>query len=285
VGGGAVGRGPHPPPPNPQSPIPNPQSPFSDFIFIIIDFIKIIKNFLYEFIYLFMEDKTRKIEFSNDKSLSNISLNYIHFNNSLIKSTNVPENTDLISGKYEGGIKIWECDQDLLEFLPSIYNDSWKNKNILDMGCGHGLPGIYLLLKGINEICFQDFNKEVLDNITKNYINQLKNNFGLKFEKKVNYVDGDWGEFQYNKKFDIIISGDTLYNNSNYEKIYNLIKNNLNKDGEAYFASKRFYFGVGGGSSEFRQYISDRNEFQIEQVKTIKDGINNIRVILKITWK
>ena len=232
-----------------------------------------------------MEDKTRKIEFSNDKSLSNISLNYIHFNNSLIKSTNVPENTDLISGKYEGGIKIWECDQDLLEFLPSIYNDSWKNKNILDMGCGHGLPGIYLLLKGINEICFQDFNKEVLDNITKNYINQLKNNFGLNFEKKVNYVDGDWGVFQYNKKFDIIISGDTLYNNSNYEKIYNLIKNNLNKDGEAYFASKRFYFGVGGGSSEFRQYISDRNEFQIEQIKTIKDGINNIRVILKITWK
>ena len=232
-----------------------------------------------------MEDKTRKIEFSNDKSLSNISLNYIHFNNSLIKTTNVPENTDLISGKYEGGIKIWECDQDLLEFLPSIYNDSWKNKNILDMGCGHGLPGIYLLLKGINEICFQDFNKEVLDNITKNYINQLKNNFGLNFEKKVNYVDGDWGEFQYNKKFDIIISGDTLYNNSNYEKIYNLIKNNLNKDGEAYFASKRFYFGVGGGSSEFRQYISERNEFQIEQVKTIKDGINNIRVILKITWK
>ena len=232
-----------------------------------------------------MEDKTRKIEFSNDKSLANISLNYIHFNNSLIKTTNVPENTDLISGKYEGGIKIWECDQDLLEFLPSIYNDSWKNKNILDMGCGHGLPGIYLLLKGVNEICFQDFNKEVLDNITKNYINQLKNNFGLDFEKNVNYVEGDWGAFQYNKKFDIIISGDTLYNNANYEKIYNLIKNNLNKDGEAYFASKRFYFGVGGGSSEFRQYISDRNEFQIEQVKTIKDGINNIRVILKITWK
>ena len=232
-----------------------------------------------------MEDKTRKIEFSHDKSLSNISLNYIHYNNSLIKSINVPENTDLISGKYEGGIKIWECDQDLLEFLPSIYNDSWKNKNILDMGCGHGLPGIYLLLKGVNEICFQDFNKEVLDNITKNYINQLKNNFGLDFEKNVNYVEGDWGAFQYNKKFDIIISGDTLYNNANYEKIYNLIKNNLNKDGEAYFASKRFYFGVGGGSSEFRQFICDRNEFEISQVKQIKDGISNIRVILKITWK
>ena len=190
-----------------------------------------------------MEDKSRKIDFIHDKSLSNISLNYVNFNNSIIKSTNVPENTDLISGKYEGGIKIWECDQDLLEFLPSIYDDSWKNKNILDMGCGHGLPGIYLLLKGINEICFQDFNKEVLDSITKNYIHQLKENSGLNFENKVKYVEGDWGMFKYDKKFDIIISGDTLYNNQNYEKIYNLIKNNLNKDGEAYFASKRFYFG------------------------------------------
>ena len=232
-----------------------------------------------------MEDKSRKIEFIHDKSLSNISLNYVHFDNSIIKSTKVPENTDLISGKYEGGIKIWECDEDLLEFLPSIYNDSWKNKNVLDLGCGHGLPGIYLLLKGINEICFQDFNKEVLENITKNYINQLKDNFGLNFQNKIKFIEGDWGLFKYDKKFDIIISGDTLYNNQNYEKIYNLIKNYLNKGGEAYFASKRFYFGVGGGSSEFRQFINDRNEFEISQVKQIKDGINNIRVILKITWK
>ena len=232
-----------------------------------------------------MEDKSRKIEFSHDKSLSNISLNYIHFNNSIIKSSQIPENTDLVSGKYEGGIKIWECDEDLLEFLPSIYNDTWKNKIILDMGCGHGLPGIYLLLKGIKEICFQDFNKEVLDNITKNYINQLKENHGLNFENEVNYVSGDWGDFLYDKKFDIIISGDTLYNNQNYEKIYNLLKNNLSKDGVAYFASKRFYYGVGGGSSEFRQFINDRNEFEISQVKQIKDGINNIRVILKINFR
>ena len=232
-----------------------------------------------------MEDKSKKIQFIHDKSLSNISLNYIHFNNSIIKSTNVPENTDLISGKYEGGIKIWECDEDLLEFLPSVYNNDWKDKIILDMGCGHGIPGIYLLLKGIKEICFQDFNKEVLEQITSNYITQLKSDYGIDFENKINYVYGDWEDFKYNKKFNIIISGDTLYNNENYEKIYNLLKNYLNKDGIAYFASKRFYYGVGGSSSEFKQFIIDRNEFEISQIKQIKDGINNIRVILKITWK
>ena len=227
----------------------------------------------------------RKIEFKHDNSLSNIKLTYIRFNNSIIKSTQVPENTDLISGKYEGGIKIWECDEDLLEFLPTVYNNDWNNKIILDMGCGHGLPGIYLLLKGIKEICFQDFNKEVLEKITSNYILQLKNNYNLNFENKINYVNGDWGDFKYNKKFNIIISGDTLYNNENYEKIYNLLKNYLDKNGVAYFASKRFYFGVGGSSSEFKQFVIDKNEFEISQIKEINDGITNIRVILKITWK
>ncbi len=76
-----------------------------------------------------------------------------------------------------------------------------------------------------------------------------------------------------------------MYNNINYEKIYNLLKNYLDKDGVAYFASKRFYFGVGGGSSEFRQFITDKGEMEVTQIKQIKDGINNIRVILKITWK
>ena len=233
-----------------------------------------------------MSNKSKKIiNFNNDDTLSSINLEYIRFDNSLIKSTKVPENTDLISGKYEGGIKIWECDEDLLAFLPSIYNENWKNKIILDMGCGHGLPGIYLLLKGIKEICFQDFNKEVLENITKKYIEQLKKNNSLDFESKCHYVFGDWGEFKYDKKFDVIISGDTLYNNENYDKIYNLIKNNLDKNGVAYFASKRFYFGVGGGSSEFRQFVNDKNEFNITVDKEVKDGINNIRVILKITWK
>ena len=232
-----------------------------------------------------MKEKVRKISFNNDKSLAGINLNYIHMNNSIIKTSKVPENTDLVSGKYEGGIKIWECDEDLLEFLPSIYNEEWKNKNILDLGCGHGLPGIYLLLKGIKEIVFQDFNKEVLEQITNKYISQLKDNYKLEFDNKVNFIDGDWEGFKYDKKFDIIISGDTLYNNENYDKIYNILKNYLSKTGEAYFASKRFYFGVGGSSSEFKQFVNDKDEFNISQVMEKKDGINNIRVILKITWK
>ena len=42
-----------------------------------------------------MEDESRKIEFKQDNSLSKIILNYMHSSNSIIKTTNVPENTDL----------------------------------------------------------------------------------------------------------------------------------------------------------------------------------------------
>ena len=225
-----------------------------------------------------------KITF-NDKNLSNIYLDSYELKNSIIKSAKIPENTDLVKGIYEGGIKIWECSIDLLNFLPSIYeNINLNNENILELGCGHGLPGIYLLLKGGN-VTFQDFNKEVLDIITKGYLNQLKEKFNLDLFNKSSFENGDWGNFKSDKKYNIIISCDTLYNTDNYEKIYNILKNYLSKNGKAFFATKKFYFGVGGSSSEFIYFIREKGEFEINKIKEINDGISNLRLIVEIKWK
>ena len=225
-----------------------------------------------------------KITF-NDKNLSNIYLDSYELKNSIIKSAKIPENTDLVKGIYEGGIKIWECSIDLLNFLPSIYeNINLNNENILELGCGHGLPGIYLLLKGGN-VTFQDFNKEVLDIITKGYLNQLKEKFNLDLFNKSSFENGDWGNFKSDKKYNIIISCDTLYNTDNYEKIYNILKNYLSKNGKALFATKKFYFGVGGSSSEFIYFIREKGEFEVNKIKEINDGISNLRLILEIKWK
>ena len=225
-----------------------------------------------------------KITF-NDKNLSNIYLDSYELKNSIIKSAKIPENTDLVKGIYEGGIKIWECSIDLLNFLPSIYeNINLNNENILELGCGHGLPGIYLLLKGGN-VTFQDFNKEVLDIITKGYLNQLKEKFNLDLFNKSSFENGDWGNFKSDKKYNIIISCDTLYNTDNYEKIYNILKNYLSKNGKALFATKKFYFGVGGSSSEFMYFIREKGEFEVNKIKEINDGISNLRLIVEIKWK
>ncbi len=205
--------------------------------------------------------------------------------NSIIKTAEIPENTDLVKGIYEGGIKIWECSLDLLNFLSSLFeNSNLNNINSLELGCGHGFPGIYLLLKGSN-VTFQDFNKEVLDLITKGYINQLKEKYNLNLLNKSSFEYGDWGKFQSEKKYKIIISSDTLYNIDNYEKIYNILKNYLDKEGIAFFATKKYYFGVGGSSSEFIYFVKEKGEFEVNKLKEINDGISNIRVILEIKWK
>ena len=76
-----------------------------------------------------------------------------------------------------------------------------------------------------------------------------------------------------------------MYNIDNYEKIYNILKNYLDKEGIAYVATKKYYFGVGGSSSEFIYFIKEKGEFEVNKLTKINDGLSNIRVILEIKWK
>ena len=227
-----------------------------------------------------------EIKFTLDSSTPIISLTPYSLTNSEITSSNVPNNTDLIPGKYEGGLKIWECSLDLLNFITEKYNSmSLSLFKVLELGCGHGFPGIYFALKQAALTVFQDFNKEVLEKATKQYFSQLKEKYNVDLISKCLFVDGDWGSFTSDVCFDVILSADTLYNIDNYEKIYNVIKMYLNKGGVAYFATKKFYFGVGGGALSFYSYVMNKNEFEVKIEKEINNGISNIRNILSIKWK
>ncbi|KAH6558972.1 hypothetical protein KP509_1Z035100 [Ceratopteris richardii] len=78
-------------------------------------------------------------------------------------------NSDLVPGKYEGGLKLWECAIDLINTLQGEVKDgrlSFRGKRVLELGCGHGLPGIYACIKGASVVHFQDFNIEVLRSLT-----------------------------------------------------------------------------------------------------------------------
>lgn len=84
--------------------------------------------------------------------------------------------SDLLSGVYEGGLKIWEGTQDLADFLTTSLPDvldadnfkkpgesvsqslinSFEGKRVLDLGCGVGILGI-LALKFGAKVDFQDY--------------------------------------------------------------------------------------------------------------------------------
>ena len=61
---------------------------------------------------------------------------------------------------------------------------------------------------------------------------------------------------------------------------------NLSTNGFALIATKRFYFGVGGGSVELENLISTNVYFKEKLVfnieKSFEDGVSNIRDIIKV---
>jgi len=199
------------------------------------------------------------------------------------------KNSDLIPKVYEGGYKVWECSVDLVEYLKTI--SGLKPKNVLELGCGQGLPGIWALLNGAN-VVFTDYNKEVLEEVTMPCILHNISINGLDSQKdeilkRTKLIYGDWNEIcsQFNNECDLILTSETIYNTNYYKSLHNIIQKSLSKDGIALIAAKRYYYGVGGGVDTFLDFVDENKIFQYEIVKNIDAGISNIRNIILMKFK
>jgi hypothetical protein len=161
---------------------------------------------------------------------------------------------DLISGKYEGGGKIWECAIDLTSYLqsineilsviPSSNNEEQQEGEkylCIELGCGHGLPGICALNLGYY-VYFSDFNSDILERVTWN---NVKSNCQPEVVHKARYFAGDWEAlsdklitescrfdisyliqykdvlliFEISRKFHLILSAETLYTSQSCDKV------------------------------------------------------------------
>ncbi|KAH8116177.1 hypothetical protein DFH11DRAFT_1876698 [Phellopilus nigrolimitatus] len=100
--------------------------------------------------------------------------------------TFVDNPSDLVPGVYEGGLKTWECSLDLVDYLASVNPENeiggtgaakWmRGKRVLEIGCGTGVPSLYLLHELFSqvpmkddpstEIVLQDYNDLVLRLVT-----------------------------------------------------------------------------------------------------------------------
>ncbi len=227
-----------------------------------------------------------------------------------LSSFNVPTNHDIVPRRYEGGYKLWECSLDLVQFLLDE-SDIIKGKsqipekmNVLELGCGHGLPGAAAVaLFSPERAVFSDLNEEVLQDTTWANIrlNGGTNISGFKCSSAVDCIAGDWHFLSswfasQELSFDIILSAETLYNVENCVVLAKLLYSSLSLNGVAFLATKRYYFGVGGGTETAIKAIEDNNEsyrsplgsqnkrLACEIVRRFEDGASNIRDIIAVKW-
>ena len=207
--------------------------------------------------------------------------------------TSLITSSDLRSGEYEGGLKVWECTFDVLDYLEE--KGIGSQATVFDMGCGAGLLGLFALLEGARSVCFQDYNSEVIESFTLpsvcssiQHAADLKPDDGV-LEGRLNFFSGDWDavgcflESEGFPKFDLVLSSETIYNTEYYPKILDFLQAHLSDTGEALFAAKTHYFGVGGGTYDFVNFVTKNGNFKVSVVKKIEQGLT--REILKVCKK
>lgn len=76
------------------------------------------------------------------------------------------------------------------------------------------------------------------------------------------FLHGDWSQITNDisakgVKFDLIVSAETLYSTDNYAKLYRTFFNLQRKPrGRTLIATKSYYFGVGGGTGSFMDFVA-----------------------------
>ncbi|KAG2482650.1 hypothetical protein HYH03_018423 [Edaphochlamys debaryana] len=214
--------------------------------------------------------------------------------------------SDLVPGRYEGGFKLWECAADLCKLLLSRYGvapgqvltaaelaSGLQGKKVLELGCGHGLPGIVALMCGA-EVHFQDYNAEVLRRLTApNVIANMGRLPRSRPRPASRFFSGDWrlvGEHLtgqgYGGHYDVILASETIYSVPAQERMLECIKRLLQPpNGVALIAAKRYYFGVGGGTKSFRQLVERDGIFETSVVAEVEDKASgNVREVILLKF-
>ena len=274
----------------------------------------------------------------NDESTCNKSSIYVA-RDTLLQRVTPDASTDIIAGSYEGGLKVWECSIDLCRYLYDIYGcgcdrrDNYHDKHnnidrsievenemtVLELGCGHGLPGCLLLKQDFLNafVLFSDFNEYVIENATMKNVqancccysikldveNNMNTNVNENIGRRAVFAGGDWFNLSDNLmkgwdvfhngkvcdgKFDLILAAETTYTRSAAEATAALLTKHLKyPSGYGIIANKRYYFGCGGGSDAFISAITEFSNglLKVETIQIFDSGSGNIRELLKITWK
>jgi len=176
---------------------------------------------------------------------------------------------DVKPGVYEGGFKTWECTKDLIRFLACPQHRLEAGSSVLDLGCGPGLAGCAALQQGCN-VVFQDLNADVLQASTSAHVHA--NCPGDDPAGSCVLLAGPWAaqpmflrqdsvkallpSWAASGQFDVILSSETLYREAYLSHLLHALLAAMAPHSTAFLATKRFYFGVGGGTRAWIETLS-----------------------------
>ncbi|KAJ0407093.1 hypothetical protein P43SY_005366 [Pythium insidiosum] len=197
--------------------------------------------------------------------------------------------SDLQTGVYEGGFKLWECAVDLVRYMANHERfRSMEGLDVAELGCGHGLPGIYALQRGANQVVFMDYNKEVLELTTcPNVLRNTQQDASL--YAKASFYAGAWSSVSQllsaqgqHQQFDVLLTAETIYTEAVAIELFQTIKRHLRRSpsAAALVAAKQYYFGTGGSVQHFMSLVQRDGALQADVVWEESDGRSNMRAIV-----
>ncbi|XP_028651478.1 histidine protein methyltransferase 1 homolog [Erpetoichthys calabaricus] len=221
-----------------------------------------------------------------------------HADHENILSQSISSHSDLISGVYEGGLRIWECTYDLLVYFERE-KETFCGKRVLDLGCGAGLLGILALKNGAKQVHFQDYNSTVIEDVTiPNVLLNCEEDQEVICDScptpermnRCNFFSGDWCGFlpfilssKPAFQYDVILTSETIYNPSYYNALHDIFQSLLTPEGVVYLATKVHYFGVGGGIHLFENFLKEKDIFNLRSLTVVEEGLQ--RHVVALTFK
>ncbi len=153
---------------------------------------------------------------------------------------------------------------------------------------------------------FSDYNREVLEELTMpnvllNVPTTTETDDGTSpTPPETRFFAGDWAALDTDilapccmdneaKKYDLILTSETIYNVDNQAKLIAIFKHCLRRPdsngsggGHILVAAKSVYFGVGGGLQEFRRRL-EKEDFVVDTVDKSEVGVS--RQILRAVFR